>query len=148
MKISNTIDINAAPEKVFYWISNPSRAMEWMTSVYKTEILHETPGMVGTTFREIIADKNGSTEMRGKVTGYVQNEKMSFHLEGDFNTIDVEYRLEQIDNTTRLTQEANVQLQPLFQILSFIIWPMFKKQIASQSQQEFAKLKELCEQKS
>jgi uncharacterized protein YndB with AHSA1/START domain len=148
MKITNTIDINAAPEKVFYWLSHPSRAMEWMTSVYKTEILHETPDMVGTTFREIIGDTGGSTEMRGVITGYVPNQKMAFHLEGDFNTIDVEYRLEQMGDITRLTQEADVQLQPIFQLFSFIIWPMFKKQISAQSKQEFAKLKELCEQKS
>ena len=43
MEISYTIDINATPEKVFYWLGNPERAMVWMTSVTKTELLHETP---------------------------------------------------------------------------------------------------------
>jgi len=59
--------------------------------------------------------------------------------------VDVEYCLEEIENCTRLTQNADIRFKSFMKVLSFLIWPLFKKKIMGQSQQEFAKLKELCE---
>jgi hypothetical protein len=51
MKMSYSIDINSTPETVFSWLERPEKAMAWMNSVSKTEMLHETPDMVGSIFR-------------------------------------------------------------------------------------------------
>ena len=107
MKISYTIDINNTPEKVFNWLNNPKRALEWMSSVSKAELLHETSDMVGTAFRETVEEDGRGTEMHGVVTDYKPNQLIAFHLSGKFNVVDVEYRLEEIDNRTRLTQNSN-----------------------------------------
>ncbi len=56
MIISNTIEIKCKPEKVFYWLGDPSRAMVWMTSVTKTGVIKETPNMVGSTFCEYVEE--------------------------------------------------------------------------------------------
>lgn len=48
MNVVNGIKIDAAPEKVFYWLEEPGRAMQWMTSVTGSEIIDETPDRVGT----------------------------------------------------------------------------------------------------
>jgi len=63
MKLSYTVNINSTTEKVFYWLKDPERAMMWQTSVSKTEILHETPDIIGTTAREIIEENGRSVEM-------------------------------------------------------------------------------------
>ena len=65
MKIVNTIEINATADRVFGWLEDPNRAMEWMTSVTKGEIIEETSDIVGTTFREYIEENGRGTEMRG-----------------------------------------------------------------------------------
>jgi uncharacterized protein YndB with AHSA1/START domain len=146
MKLHFVIDIDAPPEKVFYWIENPERAMEWMTSVAGGEIIHKTDGWVGTTFRETVADEGGSTQMHGVVTEYTANQSMGFHLEGKYNDVDVRYRLEPIDGKTRLIQEGEVRFKSITRLLMLILGPFFKSKISKQSMEEFRKLKQLCEQ--
>lgn len=145
MRILNTIEIESTPEKIFYWLGDPSRAMEWMTSVSKTEIIEETPGMVGTTFREFIEEDGRGTEMRGVVVDFVQDKRMAFHLEGDFNTVDVSYTLEERASFTKLSQDAEVHFKGLLRLASVVFGPVFKRKVTKQAQSELAKLKELCE---
>lgn len=146
MKLYFEIDINAPPEKVFYWLENPERALKWMSSVAGGEILHKTDGWVGTTFRETVADESGSTEMHGVITEYHAKQSMGFHLEGKYNDVDVRYRLEPIDHGTRLIQEAKVRFKSITRILMLFLYPVFKAKISKQSMTEFRKLKQLCEQ--
>ena len=80
MKLSYSIDINSTSETLFGWLGRPEKAMHWMTSVSKTEMLHETPNMIGTTFREIVEEDGQGIEMEGVVTGYEPNKFISFHL--------------------------------------------------------------------
>lgn len=47
--------------------------MTWMSSVTKTEILNETPDMVGTTFREIVAENGQGTELHGVITALLDS---------------------------------------------------------------------------
>lgn len=145
MKIINHIEINATSAKVFGWLDDPARAMVWMTSVTNGEIIEEKPEVVGTTFREYIEENGRGTEMQGVITACDKNSRLAFHLEGDFNTVDVEYSLVEEGGVTRLTQAANVRFKGLVRIMSLIMGAAFKKKILRQSQEEFAKLKDLCE---
>lgn len=145
MKVSYTIEINSKPEEVFYWISDPERAMAWMSSVSKYEILHETPNMVGTTGREIVEEDGRWTELHVVVTDYRPNRLISFHLSGEYNSVDVEYRLEETENRTRLTWNADIRFKSFVRVLSLFMGPTFKKKIMDQMKTEFATLKELCE---
>jgi hypothetical protein len=63
MKISCSVDIKSTPEAVFGWLEKPDKAVLWMTSVSKTQMVHEAPGRVGTTFREVVEDEGGAMEM-------------------------------------------------------------------------------------
>jgi len=145
MKLHFEIHIDAPPEKVFYWLENPERAMQWMSSVAGGEILHKTDGWVGTTFREIVADEEGSTEMQGMVTEYSANRAMGFHLEGKYNRVEVHYLLEPTNGGTRLIQEGDLHFKSVTRLLMLILGPLFKAKIRKQSMEEFRKLKELCE---
>ena len=147
MKLTFTIDIESSPEEVFYWIKDPERAREWMTGVSETEMLSGTPNTVGSTFREVVRDQNGETEMHGVVTGYQENESISFHLSGDYNTVDVEFRLEKIGERTRVIQNADIRWRSFMKVMSILLGQRIRKEITAQSQKEFAKLKDLCETK-
>mgnify|MGYP003912503303 FL=1 len=133
------------PERVFFWLEDPARAMEWMTSVTKTEIVHQAPNTVGTTFREYIEEKGRGTQMRGVVTDFVKNERIAFHLEGDFGTVEVDFTLEGKEEVTQLTRNAEIRFKGVSRVMSFFFGFYIKKKIIRQARSEFAKLKELCE---
>ena len=145
MKLTYTIDIHSTPGNVFSWLGTPERAMVWQSNISGTEILHETPNMIGTTFRETIEENGRGVEMRGVVTDYRENQLLAMHLDGKFNVVDVEWHLEEIGERTRLTLNSNIRFKSFIRVLSILMRPIFKKKIVAQLQGEFAKLKELCE---
>jgi uncharacterized protein YndB with AHSA1/START domain len=145
MKISFSIDINSTPATVFGWLEEPEKATKWMTSVTKTEILHETPERIGTTFREVVEEDGSGVELQGVITDFKPNKSISFHLDSRVNAVDVEYYVEETQNGTRLTQNANVQWKFPVNVISIFMGVKIKQNISAQSQKEFEKLKELCE---
>jgi uncharacterized protein YndB with AHSA1/START domain len=145
MKISFSIDINSTPATVFGWLEEPEKATKWMTSVTKTEILHETPERIGTTFREVVEEDGSGVELQGVITDFKPNKSISFHLDSRVNVVDVEYCVEEIQNGTRLTQNANVRWKFPVNVISIFMGVKIKQHISAQSQKEFEKLKELCE---
>jgi carbon monoxide dehydrogenase subunit G len=145
MKLSNTIEIKATQEEVFYWLEDSGRAMKWQATVTDYEIINETPDRIGTTFTEYIEENGRGTEMRGVVTDFVSNERLAFHLEGDYNTVDVDFTLEEKGEVTLLTQNAEVNFKGMLGVLSLFFGPFIRKKIIRQTQNEFARLKELCE---
>ena len=145
MQITSSIDIKSTPEVVFGWLENPEKAMEWMTSVSGGEILHETPNRVGTTFREVVEDESGAIEMRGFISGFEPDRSIAFHLESRVNIVDVEYRVEKIDEGTRLDYDANIKWKFPVNIISIFMGSKMRQSILAQLQDELNKLKALCE---
>ena len=145
MKIEVSVDINATPEEVWYWLGDPERAKTWMTSVTHTEYIHRTPDMIGSTFRETVEEDGRGTELQGVITAFTPNEKMAVSLEGDYNTADVTFTLEEEDGFTRLTQTADVRFKGITRVLSVFFGRSFRKNITRQAESEFAALKTLCE---
>ncbi len=145
MKLTHEVEIERRPGLVFSWLDDPARAQTWMSSVSKTEILHRTPDLVGTTFRETIADRDGSTELQGVVTTCRPNREIAFHLDGQYNEVDVDYRLEEVHGRTRLKMRAEVRFMGGLWALSLLLWPLFKGKVLGQFRRECAELKRLCE---
>ena len=145
MKISSTLNISCASEVVFSWIENPEKARVWMTSVSGGEILHETPNRVGTTFREVVEDENGSIEMHGTISGFEPNKSIAFHLESRVNIVDVEYSVEKIARETRLAYHADIHWKFPVNFISIFMGNKMRQSILAQLQGELGKLKELCE---
>ncbi|KAA3647189.1 MAG: hypothetical protein DWQ07_06730 [Chloroflexi bacterium] len=145
MKIAIEIDINASPEEVFYWLGDPTRAMRWMTSVTRTEYIHEAPDMVGTTFREYVEEDGQGTELQGVVKEFVPNERMGFQLEGEHNKVETVFTLTETKEGTHLRQDINLHFKGITRLMSILFGAAFKKKIIGQSRREFATLKQLCE---
>ena len=101
--------------------------------------------MIGTTFRETIEENGRGVEMQGVVTDYRENQLLAMHLSGKFNVVDVEYRLEEFEDGTRLTLDSSIRFKSFIKALSILMRPIFKKKIVAQLHGEFAKLKEICE---
>ena len=145
MKIKHAIDIKSSPEKVWYWLGNPERAKVWQTNVSKTEIIKQTPDMIGTTFRETIEEKGSGTEREGIVIDYRENQALAMHLSGKYNVVDVKWLIEEMGEHTRLTVDSDIRFKSFIKVLSVLIGPVFKKNAIKQLHLELVKLKELCE---
>jgi hypothetical protein len=152
VKIVNSIEINAAADVVFGWLEDPEKAMVWQTSVTGGEIIEEKPGLVGTTFREYVEEEGGEAgrraEMLGVVTGCEKNSSLSFHLESDFNIVDVTFSLEEENGVTRVIQTADMRFKGALRVLSLVFGAGIRKKIETQARAEFVALKELCEKES
>jgi hypothetical protein len=140
------MDINCAPNRVWYWLGTPERAMVWQTNVSKTEILEKTPNWIGTTFRETIEEDGKGVEMQGVVTDYSENQSIAMHMSGKYNNVDVEWRITDMGEFTSLTMNSNIRFRSFMRFFSMMLWPVFRKNIQKQLDIEYAKLKELCEQ--
>jgi len=145
MHIACSIDIHSPRAAVFRWLASPEKAMAWMTGVSKTEILHQTSEMTGTTFRETVAEDGQELEMRGVVTRYEPDRLIAFHLVSKIHTVDVEYVLTDIENGVCLIQRAGIQWKFPMNIISLLIGTTMKRNIAAQSHKELDQLKVLCE---
>lgn len=145
MKISSAIKIESTPEIVFGWLENPEKAKQWMTSVSEGEIILETPERVGTKFREIVQDDNGTIEMEGIITGFEPDKSIAFHLDSRVNTVEVKYCIEEIEEGVRLEYYANIRWKFPVNILCLVIGGNIKQSIIDQLSEELNTLKKLCE---
>ncbi|MBN1644178.1 MAG: SRPBCC family protein [Dehalococcoidales bacterium] len=147
MKFTYTMDLNCTPEKVWYWLGTPERAVQWQTNVSKTEILEKTPDWIGTTFRETIEENGKSAEMQGVVTDYRENTVLAMRMIGKYNSVEVEWHLQEMGERTLLIMNSDIRFKSILKFISIVLWPVFKKNIRRQLSGEYTKLKELCEYK-
>jgi uncharacterized protein YndB with AHSA1/START domain len=145
MKFVMSVDIGAAPEAVFPWIGDPERGKQWSASVVGGEIIRQTPGWVGTTFREQVGREGRTLEMQGVITEYAPNERFAVHLESSRHTADVRFVLEPVHNVTRLSREVDLRLKGVMKYCTLFLRTMLRKSISKEGQEEFAELKRLCE---
>ena len=145
MSLALTVDIKSDLETVFSWLADPQKAMVWMTSVAGGEIIDQKPGVVGTTFWERVEEDGGGIEMQGSITAFEPNHRISFHLESRVNRLDVDYRIDNVGDVVRLTVTSNIHWRFPVSLVSLFAGRTIKKKIMAQSNEEFAKLKQLCE---
>ncbi len=145
MQIDSSIDIRSTPKEVFRWLEAPEKAMAWMTSVSRTEILLDTPERVGTVFREVLEENGHMLEMRGVITGYQPDKSISFHLESSVNALDVQYSVVEIPEGVRVLECAKVRWKFPLNVYGIFFEQKMRRGILAQLQTEFARLKEICE---
>jgi hypothetical protein len=100
---------------------------------------------VGTTFREVVEDENGSVEMLGMITGFEQDRSIAFHLESRVNIVDVEYIIEKRDEGVHLRYDANIRWKFPVNVISLFIGNRIKQSIFNQLRGELNQLKRLSE---
>jgi uncharacterized protein YndB with AHSA1/START domain len=145
MKFSTSIDINSKPEKVFPWINEPDKAKLWQKGIKSGEIIKETPEKIGTTFRETMEENGKSLEMFGKITDYIPNKLISFHLESKIHKVQVYYSIK--GETEKSTVLINTTINWKFPISIIFLFIGFKikAKILDQTKFELLELKRLCE---
>ncbi len=80
MRIERSIEIAAPPEKVWSFLIEPEKIMQWFTLLKKFEYTSEQSSGVGTTF--YYEERNGPMLMKlsYEVTEWVENERIAFSM--------------------------------------------------------------------
>ena len=145
MKNTYSIEIDATPERVFYWLDDAERVMEWVPNIVENEDLEITEDKVGSTFRQVYEEHGKRMEMQGIVTGYEPNKRLACEINGQQFDLFLDYRLEDLSGRTRLTQDSAVKFKGFFKILGPIMVPFIKKSSMKQLEESFSKLKNFVE---
>jgi uncharacterized protein YndB with AHSA1/START domain len=139
------VDIKSDLETVWPWLADPEKAMVWQTNVAGGEIIDQKPGMVGTTFRERVEEGGGGMDMEGSITAFEPNRRIAFHLESRVNKVDVDYCIAAVGDVVRLTVTSDVKWLFPVNVMSTFAGRTIRRRIVAQYDEEFARLKGLCE---
>ena len=102
--------------------------------------------MVGTTFEETISDPKGSTRLKGVITNWETNKLVTFQLEGEFNRVTTEFKLEPENGHTRVILRAEIEFLSFTKYIMIFMGSFFKKKMEEEFASQFLMLKDLCEQ--
>ena len=145
VRFQHCVVIRCAPEVVFGWIEDPERARQWQPDVAGGEVLHAEPGMVGTEFREVLADRGGHVEMHGRITEFQPDASMAVRLEGQGMTVTARYEVGPHPAGTLLQVQQSLSLPGR---LARLLEPLIRRRVAARAEADLQRLKNLCENDS
>ena len=103
-KITNSIEIEASPEKVFAWANDIKNMNEAMKGNAELEQTSNGPVGIGSTFHFVGAAAGQTAETDLQVTEYVKNKKFAFHSIGASKTkLAAQWTYEPTAKGTKLT---------------------------------------------
>ncbi len=109
------------------------------------EPIEEKPGGVGSTFRCVTEERGKTMEFQGVVTRHEPPRLSAIHLTGQYFDIDAEYRFEDLDGRTRVTQESTVAPKGFLKVIFFLFGWMMKKSTCKAVANELNNLKQKLE---
>ena len=145
MKIAASIDIFSKPNDIFAWIENPDKAMQWQKGVKTDQIIKETSGKIGTTFKEEMEENGKSLITYGEITDYTPNKLISFQLESKIHKVHVIYSVVGNANQSRVSVDSTIRWKFPMNLISLIVGYKIKTKILQQTKSELLELKKLCE---
>lgn len=85
------------------------------------EMLRATSRVVGTTFREVIEQGNGSLEMHGEITGYRPDRSISFRVESRLHAVDATYSVAGQGSRSTVRVDSTIRWKFPMNVLSLFV---------------------------
>jgi uncharacterized protein YndB with AHSA1/START domain len=145
VKVQRSIDIAAAPEKVWPFLVEPEKILKWFNLLRKFEYTGEKRSGVGTTFYYEEKSSGQLMKMNYKVTEWVVNKKIAFGVtSGSLKKDDQVWSLEATPKGSRFTMFEDLEMP--MGIFGKIIGALFgEKMIGKNIEKIIANLKGLAE---
>jgi uncharacterized protein YndB with AHSA1/START domain len=147
MKIVNELDICAPPPAVFRWLTQRDKVRQWL-NLLDCQITRDTTGRVGTMLREVYQVKRRQVELPVEVIAYQPNRRLVVRTKTRKQDTTFDYRVRRSHQGTRLTVVMTIRLLGYMKIVGLLAGAMIKGRIARGCQEDFGRLKQLCEQDS
>ena len=145
MKNTYSIEIDAPPADVFYFLENGERLTEWLPNLIEHEDLEITENKVGSTARQVFLEGGRRMEMMGTTTAYEANRRLAAEVSGKAFDLMVDYKLEDLNGRTRVTQDSEVRFKGFLRFLGPVMILFTKKSAQNHLEETFGKLKALAE---
>lgn len=145
MKNTYTIEIDAPPEDVFYFLQEGERLIEWIPNLIEHEDLEITENKVGSTARQVFLENGRRMEMIGTTTAFEANRRMAAEVSGKAFDLMVDYHLEDLGGRTSVRQDSEARFKGVLRFIGPIMVPFMKKSAQKNLDETFGKLKELAE---
>jgi len=145
MIIKTSINIVSNPKKVFSWISEPEKAMQWQKGVKSFKIIQESSEKVGTSFKEEMNENGNTLEIFGEISAYTPDKLISFNLVSKIHSVFVNYSVSGDNNKSFVMLSSKIKWKFPMSLLSLMIGKKIKSKILKQTKSELKELKTLCE---
>jgi len=111
MLVSMSVDINAPPDKVWPFLVEPEKTMQWFPLVKKFEYTSEPPYGVGTTFYWYEEAAGRTYNLYFETTEWVENEVFGYRMvSGDFfKSYDERWEIEETPSGCRFTFNDHIE---------------------------------------
>ena len=146
MKVQRSIDIAVPPQKIWPFLTEPEKILEWYTPLQKFEYTSEQRSGVGTPF--YIEEKAGPMplmKLNFKVTEWVENERLAFSIPSGTRVKAYKQRwaVAAIPSGSRFTFTEQVELP--FGIIGKLIGTVIQRRSEAHVRQMLVILKNLAE---
>ena len=82
MDINRSIEIEATPEKIWPFLVEPEKIVQWCFTLLTFEYTSQIPYGVNTTFKYLEQGRSRSIELNCIITEWVENKKITFEMTG------------------------------------------------------------------
>ncbi len=137
-----SIEIDRPIDEVFTYTNE--KVAEWSLTVVEDEVIDDKNG-VGTTFRCVTEEKGRRMDFQGVVTLWEPPTTSAISLTGKMFDIEAEYRFEDLNGRTRVTQESTVSGKGFVKIMFFLFGWFMNKQGCKAVSNELESLKKKLE---
>ncbi len=137
-----SVEIDRPIDEVFVYTNE--HVADWSLTVVENELIEQHNG-VGTEFRCVTEDHGQRMVFDGVVTAWEPPTRSAISLTGKSFDIEAEYRFEDLNGRTRVTQESWVRGKGLLKVFFFLFGWLMKKQGCDATQKELESLKQKLE---
>ncbi len=140
-KYEHSVWIDRPVAEVFKFATKPENEPQWNASMQESEITSEGPMGVGTTVRSVSRVLGRTAETTWEVTEYEVNRKKAVKSTSGPIPFESAAVFESVEDGTKLTFTIQAEAGGIFRLITPVIVRMGK----SQTENNFANLKELLE---
>lgn len=146
MDINCSIEIEAAPEKIWPFLVEPEKIVKWCFTLQSFEYTSHIPYGVGTSFKYREQGRFRSVELNCRIIEWVENKKIIFEMTGgkDFKGYHETWMIETCSYGSKFNFINQSHLP--FGIIGKIIEPISRRRAKITVDKMLAKLKRLVEE--
>ena len=144
MKVQKSIEILAPPEKLWPFMAEPERIMQWYTPLQKFEYTGDKRCQVGAQFCFEEKVTNGVMKLNCEVTECIENERFAFKMNSGnmMKSYGEKWLIEAIPSGIRFTFSEQGELPG---IMGKLITPIAERMSGANIDKMLARLKSLVE---
>ncbi|MCG6157515.1 SRPBCC family protein [Rubinisphaera margarita] len=137
-----SVEIDRPIDEVFTYTNE--HVAEWSLTVVENEVIEDNNG-VGTEFRCVTEDRGHRMVFHGIITAWEPPNRSAISLTGKSFDIAAEYRFEDLDGRTRVTQESWVRGKGFAKVMFLLFGWLMNRQGCDAVQKELESLKQKLE---